>query len=178
MAKAERLSKKEIENLEISDLRDFLYGAVQSMIENDVPSGIVHHYLMPPIPFGPELASFMKLGKEPEPAEGTDESGKVIYTGNDMMRAAINFARLVDMVPVTDPKKPGRPDEQKVIDLTQLLASGDTISKQWEALLTPGNCFVVNNELSDKEKAIQQKLYNLLYKGPIDPAEEEGEPAP
>jgi hypothetical protein len=37
---------------------------------------------------------------------------------------------------------------------------------------------VVNNELSDKEKAIQQKLYNLLYKGPIDPAEEEGEPAP
>lgn len=175
MATAERLSQPEIKNLTAADMRDFLYGEIQALIENEVPDNIVHHYLMPAAPFGPELVEFLRLGPTPVQSNETDETGEPLWTGNQLVRAAINFAQLVDCVPMVDPDKPGSIDGQRVLDIAALVSSGNRISAAWEALLTPGNCKVVDNRPSDEQEAMRQKLHALLYK---EPPEEQEEAAP
>ncbi|WP_223671180.1 hypothetical protein [Kangiella shandongensis] len=152
-----KLAKNEIENLTAADMRDFMYGEIQSMIEGNAPENATFHYFMPPIPFGPELAAFMDIG--PNAQEWKDKG----FTNNDLMRSAVNFASIVDYVPEISKDEKG-----EIIDINTLIASGQKISNAYESILS--NCRVVNNARSDEDKEKLKKLRALLYK---EPAEEE-----
>lgn len=148
-----KLAKDEIKNLTAADMRDFMYGEIQSMIEGNAPENACFHYFMPPIPFGPELAAFMDIG--PKAQEWKDKG----FTNNDLMRSAINFASIVDYVPEID-----KDDKGEVIDINTLIASGQKISNAYESVLY--NCRVINNSRSDEDKEKLKKLRALLYKEP------------
>lgn len=157
-----KLAKDEIKNLTAADMRDHMYGEIQSMIEGNAPDNATFHYFMPPIPFGPELAAFMDIG--PKAQEWKDKG----FTNNDLMRSAINFASIVDYVPEISKDQKG-----EVIDINSLIASGQKISNAYESVLS--NCRVVNNSRSEEDKEKLSKLRALLYK---EPAEEDKVDAP
>ncbi|WP_417446104.1 hypothetical protein [Kangiella sp.] len=157
-----KLAKDEIKNLTAADMRDHMYGEIQSMIEGNAPDNAAFHYFMPPIPFGPELAAFMDIG--PKAQEWKDKG----FTNNDLMRSAINFASIVDYVPEISKDQKG-----EIIDINTLIASGQKISNAYESVLS--NCRVVNNSRSEEDKEKLSKLRALLYK---EPAEEDKVDAP
>lgn len=158
-----KLAKNEIKNLTAEDMRDFMYGEIQSMIEGNAPDNACFHYFMPPIPFGPELAAFMDIG--PKAKEWKDKG----FTNNDMMRSAVNFASIVDYVPAIS-----KEDKGQVIDINTLISSGVKISNVYESVLR--NCRVVNNSRSEEDKEKLEKLRALLYVPPKEePIREEGE---
>lgn len=148
-----KLAKDEIKNLTAEDMRDFMYGEIQSMIEGNAPENATFHYFMPPIPFGPELAAFMDIG--PKAKEWKDKG----FTNNDMMRSAVNFASIVDYVPEISNNEKG-----EIIDINTLISSGVKISNVYESVLR--NCRVVNNSRSDEDKEKLKKLRALLYEEP------------
>lgn len=92
-------SKKDFKNLTAADLTDGVYGQVQSLMEQGRPDNVVIHYFLPGIPFRPELAAFMDLGPAPAQLDTTDQAGREVFSGNDLVRSAVNFARIVDHVP-------------------------------------------------------------------------------
>lgn len=157
-----KLAKDEIKNLTAADMRDHMYGEIQSMIEGNAPDNAAFHYFMPPIPFGPELAAFMDIGPN---AQDWKDKG---FTNNDLMRSAVNFASIVDYVPEISKDQKG-----EIIDINTLISSGQKISNAYESVLN--NCRVVNNSRSDEDKEKLKKLRALLYK---EPAEEEKVEAP
>lgn len=146
------LAKDEVKNITAEDMRDYMYGHIQTMIEgSNKPSNVAFHYYMPPIPFGPELASFMDIGSQ---AKAWRDEG---FTINDMMRSAVNFSTIVDYVPVIG----NDPSVAEVVDLNALISSGSKVSGIYEAVLK--NCRFFNNERPPEDKEKLQKLRNLLY---------------
>lgn len=141
-----------IDNITAEDMRDIMYGNIQTMIEGNIPKNVSFLYYMPPIPFGPELASFMDIGPK---AKAWREEG---FTVNDMMRAAINFAAIVDHIPTLNPSDDEGSD---IVDINTLIASGHTLSKAYESILN--NCRVFDNKRSDEDKEKLEKLRALLY---------------
>lgn len=163
-----------LENVTAADLADAAYGAIQSIIEPGSPNNVAFHYFLPGIPFGPELASFMDVGQVPQDVEQTDAEGNVIFTGNDMMRAAVNFARMMDHVPATgETLTPTSGGEAGTVDLNALISSGNTVSGTYHAVLH--HCQVVDNALSAEDQERLRKLRALLYEEvPDDSGEGEG----
>ncbi|MEL7833025.1 hypothetical protein [Fodinibius sp. Rm-B-1B1-1] len=164
--------------MDTSELIDSLYGNIQSIIERDPPKNVEFQYFLPPIPFGPELASFMKLGSSPEEVDNEDEEGKVRFTVNDMQRAAVNFAAMVDYVPSLDGNVMDASDEESdensvVVDLNALISSGRSVSKIYRTVLE--NCMVIDNGMTEEEKKRLEKLRSALYKEPkkADPESED-----
>ncbi len=147
------LTQEQVTNLTAEDMRNHMYGEIQSMIEGNAPENIAFHYFMPPIPFGPELASFMDIGFK---AKEWKDTG---FTNNDLMRAAVNFAAIVDNVPEISKSKEGQ-----VIDLNTLISSGVTVSNVYDSILK--NCRVFNNSRSEEDEEELEKLRALLYKIP------------
>ena len=145
------LKQQEIKNLTAADMRDFMYGEVQKMIEGNVPKNVTFQYLQPPMNFGPELASFMEIGPK---AKKLSQEG---ITNHDRLRAAVNFAAIVDFVPLINPEN----TQSEVVDINTLIGSGETLSHVYESILK--NCRVFNNERSDEDKAKLKKLRSLLY---------------
>jgi hypothetical protein len=125
-----RFAKDNIRNLTPGDLVDAVYGAIQSLIERGRPDNVVFHYFLPAIPFGPELAAFMDLGAQPKEIGNSDQDGTTLFTGNDLVRSAVNFARIADLIPTVGEvlKKTSGADDATVVDLNSLIASGRTIS--------------------------------------------------
>lgn len=148
-----KLAKDQIKNLTAADMRDYMYGEIQSLIEGNAPENVAFHYFMPPIPFGPELAAFMDIG--PKAKEWKDKG----FSNNDLMRSAINFASIVDYVPEISKDPKG-----EVIDINTLIASGQKISNAYESILN--NCRVVNNSRSEEDQEKLEKLRALLYEEP------------
>lgn len=146
-------AKGRIKNITTADMRDHMYGEIQSLIEGNPPKNVVFHYFMPIIPFGPELAAFMDIG--PKAQEWKDKK----FNNNDLMRAAINFAAIVDYVPEISNDKTGN-----VVDMNTLIASGQKVSSVYESILF--NCRVFNNSRSEQDQEKLEKLRALLYKKP------------
>ncbi|NRA70813.1 MAG: hypothetical protein HRU24_07305 [Gammaproteobacteria bacterium] len=145
------LDKHKVKNLSAEDMRDFMYGEIQKMIEGNSPKNVAFQYFMPPINFGPELVSFMEIGPQ---AKKLTEQG---FTVNDVMRSAINFAAIVDCVPLINHLDSG----SDIVDINALTSSGIILSNVYESILK--NCRVFNNERSDADKEKLKKLRSLLY---------------
>lgn len=144
-----------IEDIKIAALREILYGAVQDMIEGNAPDNVSFQYFLPPVPFGPELAGFMEIGPK---AKALTDAG---YTVADMMRAAVNFANIVDYVPIVNNQDPDVPGGN-ITDLSTLISSGIKISDVYRSVLN--NCRVVDNSRSEEDEEKLRKLRALLYK--------------
>jgi hypothetical protein len=161
-----------------SDLLDAMYGNIQETIERGSPDNIDFHYFLPPIPFGPELAAFMRIGPSPDSIDNKDEEGNVRFTVNDMARSAVNFASMVDYIPSIDQNLTTTTDEEEsnesgaVVDLNSLISSGRSVSKIYQAVLD--NCMVINNSMSEEDEKRLDKLRSALYKEPK-PADEESD---
>lgn len=156
MPAQKKLAKDQIQNLTAEDMRDFMYGAIQDMIEgSNAPKNVSFDYFMPPIPFGAELASFMSLGNKKE------DFKKKGLDNNDMARAAVNFATIVDYVPLLSDKKEVD-SESNVVDINTLISSGVRISDLYKSILT--NCRVFDNERSEEDQKKLEALRSLLYK--------------
>lgn len=154
------LAKDEIKNITAEDMRDYMYGNIQDLIEgSNKLDNVVFHYFMPPIPFGPELASFMDIG--PTAKAWRDEG----FTIRDMMRAAVNFSTIVDYVPVLGDGSNG----SSIVDMNALISSGTKISNLYKSILE--NSRIFNNERSAEDKEKLRVLRELLYVEP--PALEE-----
>lgn len=153
-------------NLTAGDLTDAVYGQVQSLIEQGRPDNVLFHYFLPGIPFGPELAAFMDLGPAPAQLDTTDEQGQQAFSGNDLVRSAVNFARIVDHVPAVGEIVARTTDKagDAVVDLNALVSGGTTVSGVYEAVLN--HCKVINNALTPEEEQLLVKLRSLLYKNP------------
>ena len=150
------LAKDQIENLTAEDMRDYMYGHIQSMIEGgNNPENVVFQYFMPPIPFGPELASFMDIGPT---AKNFQEEG---FTVNDMMRAAVNFATIVDYVPEIKNEN----SDDNVIDINTLISSGVKITSLYESILS--NLRIFDNKRSEEDEEKLAALRKLLYVDPV-----------
>lgn len=148
------VAKDKIKEITAEDMRDYMYGNIQTMIEGNVPDNVAFHYFMPPIPFGPELAAFMDIG--PKAKEWRDQG----FTINDLMRAAINFATIVDCIPAftADTEDKG----SDIVDINTLIASGTKLSKVYESILS--NVRVFDNKRSDEDEEKLKALRALLYK--------------
>lgn len=167
MARLPERAKDRIRTMDAGDLQACIYGEIQKLIERGQPKNIAFQYFLPPIPFGPELASFMDIGaKVSRTADGELEEGGFSFTGNQYMRAAVNLARLVDFVPNVP-----NGEFAEAGDLNALISSGQSISRIYKAIIE--NAKVPNSELSEKEQALRAKLENLLF---FPPAKDE-EPA-
>ena len=169
-----RLAQSEVEKLEPEDLMDYLYGSIQAIIERNAPSNVAFHYFMPSVPFGPELGVFMDIGQESQTLDNEDESGNPRFTVNDMMRAAVNFAAIVDYIPVISSKKANDADDGDVVSMNNLVSSGNRISTLYESILRTGK--VVDNARTSEEEERLNKLRAALYKEP--PSEPEDEEVP
>ncbi len=162
-----------------SDLLDGMYGNIQETIERGSPDNVDFHYFLPPIPFGPELAAFMRIGPSPESVDNKDEDGNVRFTINDMARSAVNFASMVDYIPSIDQNLTATADEEEsneggaVVDLNSLISSGRAVSKIYNAVLN--NCMVINNSMSEEDEKRLDKLRSALYKEPKPADEESGD---
>ncbi|MCC5908093.1 MAG: hypothetical protein JJU13_17895 [Balneolaceae bacterium] len=161
-----------------SDLLDGMYGNIQETIEHGSPDNIDFHYFLPPIPFGPELAAFMRIGPSPDSIDNKDEDGNVRFTVNDMARSAVNFAVMVDYIPAIDQNLTATSDDDEsneggaVVDLNSLISSGRSISKIYQAVLD--NCMVINNSMTEEDEKRLEKYRSALYKEPK-PADEESD---
>lgn len=166
MPPEDKFNPANIKSLTTADLTDALYGQMQSLIEAGRPDNVMFHYFLPAIPFGPELASFMDLGPAPVPLDNRDEGGEVRFTGNDLMRSAVNFASIVDHVPTVGKvvEKTSGDDDGVVVDLNALVSSGETVSGVYRSVLE--NCKVVDNSLSDADQERLRKLQAQLYVQP------------
>lgn len=151
-----KLDKAEVENITAEDMRDYMYGSIQGMIQGNVPKNVIFQYFMPPIPFGPELAAFMDIG--PKAKEWKDAG----FTINDLMRSAINFATMVDYVPVVDSEAKGGASDGDIVDINTLISSGTKVSNLYDSILN--NVRVFDNKRPDEDEEKLKKLRALLYK--------------
>lgn len=165
----------EVDQIEIADLVDFMYGGIQSMIERGSPDNVVFHYFLPAIPFGPELGAFMDLGSDPKPVDPTDEEGEKRFTVSDMLRSAVNFAAIADYIPAigSDPVIGTSEDSSDTVDLNALIASGKRVSSLYEAVLRSAK--VIDNKRSPDDEKKLKELRALLYKEPPPPPPEGAE---
>lgn len=148
-----------IQNVSAEDMRNYMYGAIQEMIQANVPKNVAFQYFMPPIPFGAELAAFMDIG--PKAVEWQEQG----YTINDLMRSAINFAIMADYVPVIDETVKGGSPEGAVVDtsdISTLIESGNRVSELYKSVLN--NLRIFDNSRSEKDQEALEKLRSLLYK--------------
>ena len=146
------VAKDKIKDLTPEDMRDFMYGAIQQMIEGGLPENVAIQYLVPPMPFGPELVAFMDIG--PVTKQMKDEG----WTVAQLRRAAVNFASIVDHVPLV----PSDGESQSTLaDINTLISSGRRISGIYKSVLE--NSRVFNNERSEEDKAELERLRALLY---------------
>lgn len=145
-----------ITNVTASDMRDYMYGAIQEMIQANVPKNVVFQYYLPAIPFGPELAAYMDIGPK---AKEWREQG---FTVNDLMRSAVNFAVIADYVPVVDETVKGGKPTGEIVDINTLISSGTRISELYKSILS--NVRVFDNARSEKDEEQLEKLRALLYK--------------
>ncbi len=79
------------------------------------------------------------------------------FTVQDMTRAAVNFATIVDYVPVLDSGSA----KGVTVDLNSLVSSGIKISNLYESILN--NCRIFNNERSDTDREKLRKLREMLF---------------
>jgi hypothetical protein len=173
----QKFARDNIQNLTAGDMTDAVYGAIQSMIEQGRPKNVEFHYFLPAIPFGPELATFMDIGPQAQPLDNVDAQGVTRFTGNDLVRSAVNFARIADLIPtVGGVLTSTSTDEDLVVDLNSLIASGRTVSSVYESVLT--NCQVVNNGLTPADAERLRALRALLYTDPVPTTAAGEEPAP
>jgi hypothetical protein len=163
-----RFAKDKLHELTARDLTDALYGAIQSMIEQGKPDNIAFHYFLPAIPFGPELAAFMDLGTQPKPVDNTAAGGGTTFSANDLVRSAVNFSRMVDLIPTVGdtltPTAKEQDDGTVLVDLNALISSGRTVSGVYKSVVD--NCKVVNNGLSAADEAKLKALEAELYEDP------------
>lgn len=169
----DRFNTDDFQNVTTADLVDAMYGEIQSLIEQGSPENIAFHYFLPGIPFGPELASFMDLGPAPKPLENEGDAGEVRFTGNDVVRSAVNFARIVDHIPTVGQvlTKTSEGDDTAVVDLNALISSGRTVSTIYKSVLD--NCKVINNSLSPEDEIRLKELRAKLFKPPVPEASAE-----
>ncbi len=153
--------------LTTGQLIDKLYGSIADIIEKGQPDNVKVNYFLPGVPFGPELASFMRIGQQPKALENTDEEGATVFTANELGRAAVGFAAMVDGVPVLDDAVVSTLDDkgeavEDIVDLSALVSSGRRISSIYESVLA--NCRVINNTMSDEDQEKLDKARALLYR--------------
>ncbi len=157
---------KDVKEFNTTDLLDAIYGEIQAITERGKPDNVIFHYFLPPIPFGPELSMFMDLGKKPQMLENTDGDGETVFTVNDVARAAINFAALTDYIPTLGSDPLIVNEDDTTVDLNSLISSGKQVSKIYNSVLE--NCRVIDNSLSEFDKARLEKLRAFLYEQPTD----------
>jgi hypothetical protein len=171
MPDAKTLAQSEVENLSVEQMMEFLYGAIQSVIERNAPKNVAFHYFMPSIPFGPELGVFMDIGREGKSLDTEDESGEPRFTVNDMMRAAVNFAAIVDYIPVINTADATDADDGDVVSMNNLISSGQRVSTLYESILRTAK--VVDNARTPEEEERLNALRAALYKEPLPEPEPE-----
>lgn len=161
-----KFAKDNIPNLTAGDMADVMYGEIQSIIEKGRPNNVEFHYFLPAIPFGAELARFMEIGPQPQPVAAAADQGATAFTGNDLVRSAVNFARIADLIPTIGTVLTSTStDADQVVDLNALIANGRTISSVYESVLT--NCQVINNGLTPADEERLAALRALLYTDPV-----------
>ena len=157
----------ELVELNTEQLMDKLYGSIADIVEKGQPDNVKVNYFLPGISFGPELASFMRIGQQPKALDDVDENGEPVFTANDLGRAAVGFAAMVDGVPVLDQPVVSTVDNNgeavdDVVDLSALVSSGRRISSIYESVLM--NCRVINNSMSDEDQEKLDKARALLFR--------------
>ncbi|MEO0345526.1 MAG: hypothetical protein AAF229_04625 [Pseudomonadota bacterium] len=154
-----------IEKLTSKQLMDLLYSEIQAVVEKGGNDEFMFSYFLPAIPFGPDLAAFMRIGDKAKPVDNTDAEGKELFDANDLWRSAVGFAALVDGVPTLGaPIQKTAEDSRDEVDLTALVSSGLKVSQIYESVLL--NCRVVDNQISDADQKRLDKARALLFREP------------